>query len=99
MEIRIQSIHFTADQKLIDYTERKIGKLEHFFDHIIDVDVYLKFDSAHSQIKEKSVNLRMRVPGTTLDAEEHSSIFETAIDNAVESLKRQLLKHKDKYQK
>ncbi|HXH18423.1 MAG TPA: ribosome-associated translation inhibitor RaiA [Chitinophagales bacterium] len=96
MEIRIQSIHFTADKKLLDYTEKKISKLEHFFNHIIDVDVYLKFNSAHSQIKEKSANLRMRVPGTTLDAEENSATFEEAIDKAVESLKRQLKRHKEK---
>jgi len=99
MEIRIQSIHFTADQKLIDYVEKKIGKLSQFYDRIHDVDVFLKFDSAHSQIKEKSVNIKMKVPGSTLDAEEHSSTFETATDKAVESLKRQLLKHKDKQRK
>jgi len=99
MEIRIQSIHFTADQKLLDYVEKKLGKLEQFYDRIIDVDVYLKFDSSHGQIKEKSANLRMRVPGSTLDAEAHSSTFEMAVDDAVESLKRQLIKHKSKYQK
>ena len=96
MEIRIQSIHFTADQKLLDFTNKKVGKLENFFDHIVDVDVYLKFDSAHSQIKEKTANIRLKVPGVTFDAEGQSTTFEVAIDEAVESLKRQLKRHKEK---
>lgn len=96
MEIKIQSINFTADQKLIDFAEKKISKLEQFFNHIIDVDVFLKFNSAHSQIREKSANIRLHVPGTTFDAEGHSTTFEEAVDQAVASLKTQLKKHKEK---
>ena len=96
MEIRIQSIHFDADQKLLDFTKRKVGKLESFFDRIIDVDVFLKFNSAHSQVKEKSANIRLNVPGLTFDAEGHSITFEKAIDDAVASLKTQLKKYKER---
>ncbi len=96
MEIRIQSIHFTADQKLIDFVEKKISKLDNFFNHIVDADVFLKFNSAHSQVKEKSANIRLHVPGTTFDAEGFSTTFEDAVDQAVDSLKTQLKKHKEK---
>ncbi len=96
MAIRIQTIHFTADKKLIDFAEKKIGKLTNLFDIILDVDVYLKFDSANSQIKDKAAELKVAVPGTTLFASETSKTFETAIDEAVSSMKRQLKKHKDK---
>lgn len=98
MEIRIQSIHFTADQKLVDFTKKKVGKLEQFFNRIIDADVYLKFNSAHGQIKEKSANVRLQVPGATFDSEERGFTFEEAIEKAVGSLKRQLKKHKEKLQ-
>jgi len=96
MEIRIQSIHFTADQKLIDFVHKKIGKLDNFFNHIVDVDVFLKFNSAHSHIKEKSANIRLHVPGTTFDAEGLSTTFEDAVEQAAASLKTQLKKHKEK---
>ncbi|MDZ4845381.1 MAG: ribosome-associated translation inhibitor RaiA [Chitinophagales bacterium] len=98
MEIRIQSIHFDADQKLLDYVEKRVSKVSTFFNHITGVDVYLKFDSAHSHIKEKAVELKVIVPGATIFASETSLHFEEAVDNAVESLKRQLKKHKEKVQ-
>jgi putative sigma-54 modulation protein len=96
MEIRIQSIHFDADQKLLDYVEKRVAKASTFFDHITGIDVYLKFESAHSQIKEKTVEMKVLVPGTTIFASENSLNFEEAVDLAMESLKRQLTKHKEK---
>lgn len=98
MEIRIQSIHFDADQKLLDYVQKRVGKVFTFFDNITGIDVYLKFDSAHSQIKEKAVEVKVSVPGSTLFASEQSLQFEEAVDKAVESLKRQLKRHKEKIQ-
>src|ERR1043166_4731892 len=99
MDIKIHPIHFTADQKLLDYAEKKISKLEQFYDRIIGCEVFMKLENAHSNIKEKSVNIKLKVPGDTLDAEEHSNLFEAAIDEAVESMKRQLVKHKEKQRK
>lgn len=98
MEIRIQSIHFDADKKLLEYVEKRVGKVSTFFSNITGVDVYLKFDSAHSHIKEKAVELKVSVPGATIFASETSLHFEEAVDKAVESLKRQIKKHKEKIQ-
>ena len=98
MDIRIQSINFNADQKLLDYVEKRVSKAATFFDRITGIDVYLKFDSAHSQIKEKTVEMKVLVPGSTIFASENSLNFEEAVDLAMESLKRQLTKHKEKIQ-
>ena len=35
MKINVQSIKFDADQKLLDFIDKKVGKLEKFFDNII----------------------------------------------------------------
>ena len=35
MKIRVQSIHFTADIKLLDFIQRKADKLDQFYDQII----------------------------------------------------------------
>ena len=96
MNINIQSIHFDADQKLLDFTRSKIEKLETVFDKIVLVDVYLKFDSASSQIKEKTAEIKIQIPGITLFSKESNDNFEAAIDEAVESMRRQLKKHKEK---
>ncbi|GIV34210.1 MAG: hypothetical protein KatS3mg031_1745 [Chitinophagales bacterium] len=99
MNIRIQAIHFDADQKLVDFIEKKTQKLLRFFTRIQEIEVYLKLGTTDSQINEKIVELKVRVPGHTLFAEEHSTTFEKAVDEAVESIRRQLKKHKEKQKK
>ena len=45
MIVNIQSVHFNADEKLVDYVNRKIEKLKIFHDRIIRIDVFLKLDN------------------------------------------------------
>ena len=96
MEIRIQAIQFDADKKLLEFTKSKVEKLEHFSDNIIDIDVYLRIESAHGQVKEKAVEVKLNLPGATLFVKEHSKSFEVSVDKAVEALTRQVKKHKEK---
>jgi putative sigma-54 modulation protein len=95
MEIRLQSIHFDADVKLVDFIEKKIKKLETFYDHIISIDVMLKLES-NGQVQDKIVDVKLNVPGVTLLVREVCKSFEEATDLASDSLRRQLLKYKEK---
>lgn len=99
MEVQIQSIHFDADSKLVSFTEKKLEKLETYFDRIVNAEVFLKLENNGSQIKNKIAEIKMHVPGATLFAEEKSKVFEESIDLATESLRRQLKKHKEKIRK
>jgi putative sigma-54 modulation protein len=95
METQIHSIHFDADKKLIDFINEKVGKLELFHDHIIASEIYLKVDK--SQDKEnKNVEIKLLVPGKTLIAKKQCKSFEEAADEAVDALRKQLAKSKDK---
>lgn len=96
MEIQIQTIHFDADEKLIDFTKKKVGKLTQYFDHIIAADVYFKLENNHTDIKDKVVELKLNIPGNTLYISETRKTFEEGVDNAVEGMSRQLKKHKEK---
>lgn len=42
MEIRIQAIHFDASEKLEKFIQKKVSKLEQYYDGIIAVEVSLK---------------------------------------------------------
>lgn len=95
MKVQVQSIHFDADVKLIEFIEKKISKLPTFFDRIIDAEVFLKLVKKEAK-NNKVVEVKLNVPGTTLFATEQSDSFEAAADNAVEALKSQLKKHKEK---
>lgn len=96
MNKRIHSVGFTADQKLIELAEKRVEKLGTFHDQIIDVEVFLHIDEQSSQIKDKSVKVRCNVPGNTLFAEYSSKSLEAGIDEAVDSIRRQLKKEKEK---
>ena len=95
MRVRTQAVHFTADQKLVDFVEKKLSKLETFYDHITNVDAILKLENS-GQVKDKVAEIKLNVPGQTLFAKETNKTFEAAVDSASDSLRRQLIKYKDR---
>ncbi len=96
MKIQIQSLHFDADKSLKDFINKKLTKLETFYDRIIDSDVVLSLEQLNTQVKDKVVLIKANIPGSTLVAKEKSKKFEEAVDLAVDSLKRQIEKIKTK---
>lgn len=96
MKIKIQTLHFDADHKLIEFIDKKVKKLEVIYDKIINLDVILSLENLSTQVKEKVVVLKTHVPGNVLVARETSEIFEESLDLALDSIKRQLEKHKTK---
>ncbi|MGB4776164.1 MAG: ribosome-associated translation inhibitor RaiA [Daejeonella sp.] len=95
MKIRVQSIHFTADAKLLDFIQKKADKLDQFFDQIIGGEIYLKLENTED-VANKITEIKLIIPGNDLFAKEQCKTFEEATDKAVESLRRQIEKHKEK---
>ena len=95
MKVQMHSIKFNADQKLVDFVEKKLAKLNTFYDRIIDGEVFMRIDK-DKEHGNKIIEVLVNVPGVQLFAKEQSTSFEAATDSAVEGLKRQLLKHKEK---
>jgi len=96
MKVEIQAVHFQADQKLKTFIEKKVEKLETFFDKIIESTVTLTLEQNGTQIKDKVVVIKLAIPGAMLIARERSKVFEESVDLAVDSLRRQLKRHKSK---
>ena len=95
MKIMTDSIHFKADQKLLDLIEEKVGKLEKFYDRIVDAEVKLKLENT-GQVRDKIVELKVHVPRETLFTTESHKTFEVAVEQAVKQMLRQLKKYKEK---
>jgi putative sigma-54 modulation protein len=95
MEIRTQAVNFDADTKLIEFIDKKLGKLDTFYDNIVSTDVFLKLEKT-GQVQDKVAEIKLKVPGSTLVAKETSKSFEESIDLGASSLRRQLIKYKDK---
>ena len=95
MNITFQSIHFAADQKLKAYISQKLEKLKKFNDQILDCKVIMKLEN-NGQVKDKIVEILVKIPGETFISIEDSKTFESSCDKAVVSLKRQIKRHKVK---
>lgn len=95
MKLQMHSIHFDADQKLIDFIQGRSNKLDTFFDRIIDGEVFMRLDKGDS-MENKIVEIKLNIPGTQLFAKARSKSFEASADDVVEGLRRQLKKHKEK---
>jgi putative sigma-54 modulation protein len=96
MDVKVQSVHFKADQKLIDFCEKRINKLELFFEGIIGSEVILKLEKGEDQ-ENKVAEIKLSVPSNEyLFAKKQAKSFEEAVDLAVDALRKQLDKYKMK---
>lgn len=97
MKTVIQSIHFKADPKLKDFIKSKMEKLNKFYDGNMDSQVYLKVEN--SSLKDnKTIEIKLNVQNQSLMKTQTSQSFEAATDLAVEALKTQLKRYKEKMQ-
>ena len=95
MEINKQAVNFTADVKLLEFIDKKIMKLETFFDRIVTAEVFLRLEKT-GQVQDKIAEIKISVPGSVLVAKETTKTFEESIDLTASSLKRQLIRYKEK---
>jgi putative sigma-54 modulation protein len=95
MKLQMQSIHFNADQKLLDYIQKKVDKLETFYDRILNGEVYLHLDNT-DQKNNKLIHIKLYIPGSSIIAKEQGASFEEATDLSYEVLKKQLMRQKEK---
>ncbi len=96
MNVHIQTVHFDADQKLLEHVKTKIEKLGQFHDRIIKVDVFLKLDNVIHTIKDKIAEIRVHVPKADFFVKSTSKSFEVSFDEAFDSLVAQIKRKKDK---
>ncbi len=96
MEIKINSVHFTADQRLVDFVNKKVGKLDTFFDGIINAEVTLKVLKPEAA-KNKVSELKISIPANGyLFAKKEADTFEEATDLAIDAVRKQIDKYKEK---
>jgi len=95
MNININSVNFKTDPKLDDFINEKASKLSLHFDGVIACDVILKLDAAQ-KILNKIVEMKVSIPGNDLFSKKQANTFEEATDSAVDALRKQLQKYKEK---
>ncbi|GHE53921.1 MULTISPECIES: ribosome-associated translation inhibitor RaiA [Roseivirga] len=94
MKVQVQSLHFDADIKLINFIQKKLDKLDTFYERTIDAEVILRLNN--EGVQNKTVEIKLNVPGEQLFAQKTNGSFEAATDHCTEALRRQIKRHKEK---
>ncbi|MBR5249951.1 MAG: ribosome-associated translation inhibitor RaiA [Bacteroidales bacterium] len=92
MDIRVQSIRFDADQKLLEFIDKKLSKLSKFYEDIINLEVALTLEPDH----KKNAKVRVAIPGNDLVIDRTADTFEDAVVDCADALKDMLVKAKEK---
>ena len=95
MKVSINSVHFKTDKKLDSFITEKVEKLSDLYDGIIGSEVTLRVNNSEDH-DNKIAEIRLLVPGNDLFAKKQSKSFEEATDIAVDALRKQISKHKEK---
>ena len=96
MKINVHPVNFTADQKLVNFIQGKLNKLESHYDQVIYADIYLKTENTSSK-ENKVAEILLSIPGEGIICKKRSRRFEVGVDECVSSLGRQLQKRKKKF--
>ena len=96
IQISVKSLHFHADEKLLDFIEKKISRLGRYFDRPVEAEVHLKLQDTGGKVHEKITEVKIHVPGGWLMDKKTGRTFEAAISASTDTLKRQLVRHKEK---
>ena len=94
MDIKLKSLKFDAGEKLTAFVEKKVSRLEKFFEGVAqEAEVSLE------NLKEgKQAKIHIHVPGEDLVIERTADTFENAITECVDAMKEKLTRTKDKKQ-
>ena len=95
MKVNTQSVNFNADGELIDFVQKRIDKLNQYYDKVISSDVFLKVENTSSK-ENKIVEIKVRIPKDKFLVKKRCKTFEEAVDSACSSLERKLVKKKRK---
>ena len=95
MKVEIQSVNFNANEELTNFIQKRMNKLDLFYDKIIKLAIYLKLENT-SDKTNKIFEAQLSVPGDIITYKGVFRTFEAGTDAAAHVLERQLKKRKEK---
>lgn len=93
MQYIVRGEHIEVTPALRDYAEKKVGRLERYFDNPTPFTCYITLRVLRG---EQTVEVTIPMPGVILRAEDTHEDMYAAIDLVVEKLERQIRKYKTK---
>ncbi len=91
MQLQLSGHHLDITSSIKQHTNDKLSKIKHHFDNIMNVNVILEV-----QKDIQKAEATIHVSGTNLFAKAESNDMYTSIDQLVNKLDTQIIKHKEK---
>ena len=98
MNLTISGHHLEITPALRSYVSTKLDRVIRHFDQVVDVRVLLTVENQKEKDKRQRAECRIGVKGNDLFAESSHEDLYAAVDELVDKLDRQIVKHKDKLQ-
>ena len=71
MTTNLQSVHFDADKKLIDFANEKVNKLSNLYEGLINCEIILRLDKSSSN-DNKVAEIKLLAKGHELFSKKQS---------------------------
>lgn len=99
MNLTISGHHVEVTSALRDYVSGKIARVGRHFDQVVDAKVILSVEQIKEKEKSQKAECNIHVKGQDLFAESSHYDLYAAVDELVDKLDRQVVRHKDKLQR
>ena len=93
MNLHLTGHHVEITPAIRDYVVSKLARINRHFDHVIDVNVIMTVEKLDQKI-EASVHLS----GKDIHVQAHENDMYAAIDQLIDKLDRQVIRHKERFQ-
>ena len=98
MNLTISGHHLEVTPALRTYVTSKMDRIKRHFDQVVDVKVLLTLENQKEKERRQKAECNIYIKGIELFAESAHSDLYAAVDDLVDKLDRQVVRHKDRLQ-
>lgn len=98
MNLTISGHHLEVTPALRTYVTTKLDRIKRHFDQVVDIKVLLTLDNQKEKELRQKAECNIHLKGIELFAESVHSDLYAAVDELVDKLDRQVVRHKDRMQ-
>ena len=95
MNLKITPVDVAVDKKMLEKIEVKANKLVKYYENIIGAEITLRIEKTNAP-ENKVVNMKVTIPGKEFFVKKNAKTFEEAVDGAVELMRNEITKYKEK---
>ena len=98
MNLTISGHHLEVTPALRSYVTSKLDRITRHFDQVVDVKVLVSIENQKEKERRQRAECNIHVKGNDMFAESAHSDLYAAVDELMDKLDRQVVRHKDKVQ-